>query len=107
VALDVHAAARELIEALHVPLATLAERDGDLARQLRRAAPSVLFNIGEGSRRAGKDRLHHYRIAAGSAGEVQDALFVARAWHYVDDALLARSEALTDRILAMLWKLTH
>ena len=104
---DVHNAARELIERLHRPLAVLAERDPDLARQLRRAAPSVLFNIGEGSRRRGKDRIHHYRIAAGSAGEVKDALFVARAWHYLEEALVTRLEALTDRILAMLWRLTR
>ena len=106
-AFDVHEAARELIQALHAPLLGLNGRVPDLAKQLRRSAPSVLFNIGEGSRRAGKDRLHHYRVAAGSAEEVRDALFVARTWQYVEASILAKPEQLTDRILAMLWKLTH
>jgi four helix bundle protein len=106
-AFEVHKAARELIETLHLPLLGIRQHDPDVARQLRRAAPSVLFNIGEGSRRSGKDRLHCCRVAAGSAEEVRDALFVARTWHYVEASLLTKPEELTDRILAMLWKLTH
>jgi four helix bundle protein len=104
---DAHDAARELIDSLHGPLVAIAQHDQDLSRQLRRAAPSVLFNIGEGSRRTGKDRLHHYRVAAGSAAEVSDGLFVARSWNYVDGSQLEKPLELLDRIAAMLWKLTH
>ena len=79
--------------------------DPDLADQLRRAASSMVLNIGEGSRRQGRDRMNRYRIAAGSAAETRDALAVARAWGYVD-SIEAPLEAL-DRVLAILWVVTH
>lgn len=40
-----------------------------LKDQARRAADSVVLNLAEGCCREGKDRLHHFRIAAGSAAE--------------------------------------
>jgi four helix bundle protein len=55
----------------------------------------------------GKDRAHHYRIAAGSAAEVGAALEIAAAWGYVPEAALAESRALVDRELALLWGLTR
>jgi four helix bundle protein len=102
-----HDLAREMIESLRPALESLKRSDPDLAKQLRRAAPSVLLNLGEGSRRVGADRLHHYRIAAGSAAEVRDVIFVARSWRYVDAALVERADALLDKILAILWTLTN
>jgi four helix bundle protein len=104
---EVHDVAKQLIEALREPLTQIARHDAELAKQLRRAGPSVLLNIGEGARRSGKDRLHHYRIAAGSAGEVRDVLFTARAWRYIEPMSLDGAERLLDRVLAMLWRLTH
>lgn len=74
---------------------------------MRRAAASVVLNIAEGTQRTGKDRLHHYRIAAGSAAEVRSALGLARAWGYVEVAAVATVDVLLDRVLAMLWRLTH
>jgi len=67
----------------------------------------VLLNIAEGARRAGKDRAHHYRIAAGSAAEVGAALDVAAAWGYLDEARLDEVRRLVDRELGLLWGLTH
>src|SRR3970040_840703 len=52
----------------------IAKRDGDLARQVTRAASSVPLNISEGNRRTGKDRIHLFRIAARSCSEVRTAL---------------------------------
>lgn len=72
--------ALEMVAALRPTVEVLARRDHSLADQVRRASNSVVLNIAEGSRRMGKDRLHFYRIAAGSAAEVQAALEVARAW---------------------------
>ena len=63
--------------------------------------------LAEGARRTGKDRLHLYRVAAGSAAEVRAALAVGRAWGWIGSAALAPAEALLDRVLAMLWRLTH
>ena len=56
-----------MIRSLRQAVTRLQTRDGDLAKQLRRAASSVPLNLGEGRRRAGKDRLHLWRIAGGSA----------------------------------------
>ena len=82
-------------------------RDPDLARQLRRAASSVPLNLREGRRRSGKDRAHHFRIAAGSADEVVACLQVAQAWGYAAPELVGPALATCDRILAMTWRLTH
>jgi four helix bundle protein len=81
--------------------------DRDLALRLRRAGFSVPGNIAEGARRAGQDRLHHYRIAAGSAGEIRSNLAVTVASGDVDQATVAPALALLDSIFAILWRRTH
>ena len=101
----VYGAALGLVAGLRPVLGELAKSDRSLADQLRRAASSVVLNIAEGNRRAGKDRLQFFRIAAGSAAEVRAALDVARAWGMVEAT--PEAEAELDRLLAMLWKLTH
>ena len=97
----------QLIAALRTPIERLQQHDASLANQLRRAASSVPLNLSEGRRRVGRDRLHLWRIAAGSADEVLAALRVAQAWGYVEQDLVAESLALLDRVLAMLWRMTH
>ncbi len=97
----------ELVSALRAPVAAIAAKDADLARQLRRAASSVPLNIGEGNQRCGGDRIHHFRIAAGSAAETAAALRVAEAWGCAEADLLEPALALCDRVRAMLWRLTH
>jgi four helix bundle protein len=97
----------ELIRSLEPALVILGRRDPDLAKQVRRAAASVALNLSEGTRRIGKDRNHLWRIAAGSADEVAASLRVAEAFGYLQVAVTARSLAVCDRILAMLWRMTH
>ncbi len=97
----------ELVAALRAPVAAIAAKDADLARQLRRAAASVPLNIGEGNQRSGGDRVHHFRIAAGSAAETLAALRVAQAWGYAAPDALEPALAILDRVRAMLWRLTH
>ncbi len=97
----------ELIRSLDEPLTILDRRDTDLARQLRRAAASVSLNLSEGNRRNGKDRIHLWRVAAGSADEVAAGLRVAEAFGYLQATAIAKSLALTDRLLAIIWSLTH
>ena len=97
----------ELIRSLEQPLATLDRRDTDLAKQLRRAAASVSLNLSEGSRRQGKDRIHLWRVAAGSADEVVASLRVAEAFGHLKGQATAEALGLCDRVLAMLWRLTH
>lgn len=97
----------ELIQALRPVLTAIAHHDRDLASQLKRSGSSIPLNISEGARRAGRDRLHSYRIAAGSAAEARTTLAVAREWGYVDSAVSQTADDILDRILAMLWRLTH
>jgi four helix bundle protein len=104
VALDV---GLDLIRNLREPLVTLAQRDPALADQLRRAAASVPLNVAEGRRRAGKDRLHSWRVAAGSADEVLAGLRVAEAWGHLDAEAVGPALASCDRVLGLLWGLTH
>ena len=101
----VYGAALGLVSALRPVLGQLKKSDRALADQLRRATSSVVLNIAEGNRRSGQDRVQFFRIAAGSAAEVRAALEVAAAWGMIDAAPTAEAEL--DRVLAMLWRLTH
>jgi len=99
-----------MVSALRPAVERIRLHDRDLAQQLKRAGSSVPGNIAEiaeGARRAGQDRLHHYRIAAGSAGELRSHLAVAMAWGDVDQATVTPALALLDSILAIPWRLTH
>ena len=90
------------------PLLTrLSGFDPGLADQLRRAAQSVVLNIAEGNRRAGKDRRNRFRCSLGSAAEVGSCLDVALALAYIDEAAVADALELIDRIRAMTWRLAN
>ena len=104
---DAFDASLELVKQLRRSVAQLETRDRDLALQLRRAASSVALNINEGRRRTGKDRTHLWRVAAGSANEVKAALQVAEAWGHLDGDAIVGALAVLDRVLAMLWRMTH
>jgi four helix bundle protein len=101
----------DVVLALIVELRPLVEhlrhRDRDQALQLEKAANSVIANVGEGSRRQGRDRLQHWNIAAGSAGEVRVQIEGAIAWGDLQPDLTKNALALLDRALAMLWRMTH
>ena len=105
--LKVHYVALEAVAALRPLIPRIQRRDRSLASQLTRAASSVVLNIAEaeysdpGNRRA---RLHS---AAGSANESRSALLVALAWGYVSEEQSRPSAELLDRVVAMLWRLTH
>ena len=97
----------DLVRALREPLVDLLRRDPDLAQQLRRAAASVSLNLAEGNRRAGRDRIHLFRVAAGSADEVRACLRVAEAWGHLGRGEIAPALGLCERVLGALWRLTH
>ncbi|MFO0585253.1 MAG: four helix bundle protein [Anaeromyxobacter sp.] len=88
-------------------LPLIARRDSSLADQLRRAVTSVPLNVAEGNRRVGKDRPHLFRIALGSAAEVQACLEVAEALGYVDLDAVASALAPADRVRRLLFGLTR
>jgi four helix bundle protein len=106
-AFQVQEAAEAMVRELRPLVAAVGRADRSLGDQLRRAATSVPLNIAEGNGRAGGDRQHHFRVAAGSAREVRAALAVAEAWGYLARAACAGALAEADRVLAMLWRLTH
>ena len=97
----------EIICDLRIPVRKLRSLDSKLADQICRAGSSISLNLAEGNRRAGKDKQHHWRIAAGSADEVRTALRVAEAWGYLQVKDTKQALELLDRCLAMLWRLTH
>ena len=95
----------ELVHALRPLVPEVEKADKDLADQMRRAASSVVLNLAEGQRSAKGNRHKHYSIAHGSANEVKAALELACAWGIVVDA--RRQRDILDRLLGLLWGLTH
>jgi four helix bundle protein len=80
-------------------------RDGDLARQLRRALASGPLNVAEGSYSQGGNRAARYHNAAGSLREALSCLEVSVALGYLgqlDQSVTAKF----DHALGTLYKLT-
>jgi four helix bundle protein len=75
--------------------------------QIERAVMSCVLNIGEASRRIGRDRSNRYRYAAGSLAETRDALALSVAWKWIPAGDVEVVLCLIDRVLAMLWRLEH
>jgi len=97
----------EIITTLRPVLKRVKEQDRSLDDQIRRAAASIGDNVSEARLRVGKDRIHLWRIAAGSAAELHTSLRMAVAFGYVSSDQVQASLALLDREKAMLWRLTH
>ena len=96
-----------IIESLRRVVTLVRRHDAKVAQQIVSAASSIAANLGEAGGRQGKDRLHFFRIAAGSTQETQVHLRVALAWGWVESADIETPLALIDRELALLWRLTH
>jgi four helix bundle protein len=97
----------QLIRHLRPLVERLRSKNADAARQIRRAADSVANNLAEGRKRLGRDRVHHWSIAAGSADEVRTALRVAVAWGDLGETEVREALQVLDRLLAICWRLTH
>jgi four helix bundle protein len=82
--LRIYGVALRVLEELRPAVAMIEARDRDLARQMRRAASSIVLNIAEGSGSNGGTRKERYRNALGSAREVVACIEVARAWRYAN-----------------------
>jgi hypothetical protein len=81
----------------HAPVLALRER-APLARTREIEREAVLGSLGG-------NRAKHFWIAQGSASEVKAALHTAVAWGWVGQPGTAL--AVLDRLLALLWGLTH
>ena len=78
---------------------------GDMSSQITRAASSVPLNLAEGSGRAGKDRIHHFRIAYSSAREATTGIELLVACGSIGRKDAAEALELLDRTKAMTWRL--
>jgi len=99
--------ALEFVRSLREPLARIAQHDASLAGQLKEAGTSSPANLAEGRRRSGRDRLYHWKVAAGTTDEACVHLLTAEALGYVERPVIARSLRLGDELLAMCWRMTH
>ena len=104
---DAYEISLQLARSLRPHLKQLRQCDSSLTSQMTRCLTSIPLNLSEGRRRVGKDRIHLFRIAAGSAAEVKACLDTAEALGYIELDDLEPSMALIDRMQAMCWRLTH
>ena len=81
------------LRALRPAIEQIERHDADLARQMRKAATSVVLNTGEGMYSRKGLRAARYHVALGSMRETLSALEAAEALGYiarVDGALLGQ-----------------
>ena len=78
-----------------------------IADQLIRSASSVPANIAEGAGRSGRDRLHHWRIAYGSAKEVDTHLRLLVGTGSINTSRAEAAIHLFDDVRAITWRLLH
>lgn len=96
-----------VIALLNPLLARVRKRDKPLADQLSRASSSIALNIAEGNGSDPGNRRARFFTAAGSARETRAAVRVALLRGYCDAQDVSEALQLLDRVIAMLWKLTH
>ena len=78
-----------------------------LADQVIRAASSVPANLAEGAGRSGRDRSYHYRIAYGSAKEVDSHLQLLIGAGAIDASRAENALKIFDEVRAITWRLLH
>ncbi len=78
-----------------------------IADQVIRSASSVPANLAEGAGRSGRDRMYHYRIAYGSAKEVDTHLRLLAQANAIDIKRTDTALQLFDDVRAMTWRLLH
>ena len=102
-----HDVALQAITELNPLVGRIRRHDRSLAQQLTRAASSIVLNIAEAEYSDPGNRRARLFTAAGSANESRAALRVAIAWGYVGEPAARQSLASLDRVVGMLWGLTH
>src|SRR4051794_5020753 len=97
----------EIVAGLRDVVGVIRKHDTEVAKQIVRSASSVAANLAEAGGRQGKGRVHHFRIAAGSAHETVAHLRVAMAWGWIQQREVDGVLGLLRREQAILWRLTH
>lgn len=103
--LDVYQVTLELIEACQPHRPRLKRLGRRLETQLNSALASTLQNLAEGMRRTGRDRAHLLTVALGSCDEVRALLEAAVAFGVLPLAEQQATDAVADRVCAMLYRL--
>ncbi len=106
-AFQVQEYAYEVIAELQPLVARIKRHDRSLADQLTRAASSIALNIAESNYSDPGNQRARLFTAAGSANETRAALRVAVAWTYLAPAEASSALELLDRVVRILWRLTH
>ena len=96
----------EVLRAIRGAIDAIEKRDPDLARQLRRAASSVVLNLAEGSGSFGRVRTVRYRTALGSARESFACLRTAEAYGYIG-AIPGSVVTTMNRVIGTLVRVTR
>ena len=99
-ALEAAGIAISLVMRVPAPLKSIAD-------QVIRSASAVPANLSEGHGRSGRDRLHHWRIAYGSAKEVDTHLRLLAHARAIDQRRAESALNLFDDVRALTWRLLH
>ena len=94
-----------IARAIRPLLDRIGEHDPKLADEAKRATQSTVLNTCEGNMRTGKDRLHAFKIALGSAREIVGTLDMSEVWGYLTADQTKDVRVLLDKEAAMLWRL--
>ena len=99
-ALEAAGIAIALVTRVPAPLKSIAD-------QVIRSASSVPANLTEGHGRFGRDRIHHWRIAYGSAKEVDTHLRLLAQAGAIDKTRTNTALDFFDQVRAMTWRLLN
>lgn len=103
--LEVYLCALELYRRIREIVAGFPPGEADLRSQMRRAARSVPFNIGEGVGKRGRARAAAYDVALAEAKEIIVALDCVEIDQLASLEQIIRAQDRADRIAAMLTRL--
>ena len=103
--LDAYRCALDLYRRVGRIAAQFPRGEADLRNQMRRAARSVPFNIGEGVGKRGRARAAAYEVALGEAKELIVALDCVEIDSLAPPEEIARAQEVADRVSAMLTRL--
>src|SRR5262245_15197005 len=81
--------------------------DPDLARQMMRAAVSVVLNGVEGWHSQGGNKVARYHSSMASARETTSCLDISVACGYLRESEVAEDLVRLDHIVAVMWKLAR
>jgi four helix bundle protein len=99
--------ALQAVERLRPLVEQIKGHDKSLADQIRRAASSVVLNLGEAAYNDAGNRRARLSTASGSANEARIGLKTAVAWGYIEWSSASDADEKLDAVLAKTWRWLH